>query len=123
MPKDFDIFLSHNSRDKPVVEKIAAHLRGRGLRVWLDKDELRPGFPWQEGLEEGVRASRSVAMCVGKDEVGAWQRTEMQAFLARSRREKIPVIPVLLPGCPNSPMLSLFLEEMTWVDLREGLTD
>jgi TIR domain-containing protein len=123
LPDEFDVFLSHNSRDKPVVEEIAAHLRDQGLRVWLDKDELRPGFPWQEGLEEGVRASRSVAVFVGKDGLGAWQQPEMQAFLARSKREKIPVIPVLLPGCPDSPQLTLFLESLTWVDLREGLTD
>jgi len=123
MPDEFDVFLSHNSRDKPAVEEVAARLRDRGLRVWLDKDELRPGLPWQEGLEEGVRASRSVAVFVGKDGMGAWQTPEMRAFLARSRREGIPVIPVLLPGCPESPQLDLFLEAMTWVDLRQGLTD
>ena len=123
MPDGFDVFLSHNSQDKPVVEEIARLLRGRGLRVWLDKDELRPGLPWQEGLEEGVRASRSVAVFVGADGMGAWQTPEMRAFLARSKKEEIPVIPVLLPGCPDSPQLALFLEAMTWVDLREGLTD
>jgi hypothetical protein len=123
LPDEFDVFLSHNSRDKPAVEEIATRLRDRGLRVWLDEDELRPGFPWQEGLEEGVRASRSVAVFVGKDGMGAWQEPEMRAFLARARREEIPVIPVLLPGCPDSPQLSLFLEAMTWVDLRDGLTD
>ena len=123
MPDEFDVFLSHNSRDKPAVEEIAALLRDRGLRVWLDKDELRPGLPWQEGLEEGVLASRSVAVFVGKDGMGAWQTPEMRAFLARSRREEIPVIPVLLPGCSESPQLTLFLEAMTWVDLRQGLTE
>jgi hypothetical protein len=123
VPDDFDVFLSHNSRDKPAVKEIAALLRDRGLRVWLDKDELRPGLPWQEGLEAGVRASRSVAVFVGKDGMGPWQRPEMRAFLALSAREERPVIPVLLPGCPESPQLSLFLEAMTWVDLRQGLTD
>lgn len=123
MPEEFDVFLSHNSRDKPAVKEIAARLRDRGLRVWLDKDELRPGLPWQEGLEEGVRASRSVAVFVGKDGMGPWQRPEMRAFLTRARREEMPVIPVLLPGCPESPQLTLFLEAMTWVDLRKGLTD
>lgn len=121
-PEEFDVFLSHNSADKPLVEEIAEHLRGEGLRVWLDKWELRPGFPWQEGLEEGVRVSRAVAVFVGAAGLGAWQEPEMRAFLSRSRKEKVPVIPVLLPGCPDSPPLTLFLEAMTWVDLRGGLT-
>ena len=123
MPAEFDVFLSHNSQDKPVVEEIGEWLRSRGLRVWLDKWELRPGFPWQEGLEEGVRSSRAVAVFVGEGGLGAWQEPEMRAFIARSRREQVPVIPVLLPGCPDSPQLALFLEAFTWVDLREGLTE
>jgi len=123
MPAEFDVFLSHNSQDKPVVEEIAVRLRAEGLSVWLDEWELRPGFPWQEGLEEGVRASRAVAVFVGASGLGAWEEPEMRAFLARSRRETIPVIPVLLPGCPDSPKLSLFLEALTWVDLREGVTE
>lgn len=47
----------------------------------------------------------------------------MRAFIARSRREEVPVIPVLLPGCPDSPQLTFFLEAFTWVDLRQGLTE
>jgi tetratricopeptide (TPR) repeat protein len=119
----FDIFLSHNSRDKPVVEEIGTWLGGHGLRVWLDKWELRPGFPWQEGLEAGVQASKAVAVLVGADGLGAWQEPEMRAFIARSNREPIPVIPVLLPDSPDSPQLTLFLEAFTWVDLRQGLTE
>jgi hypothetical protein len=123
MPDGFDVFLSHNGRDKPLVEEIGAQLRGKGLRVWLDKRELRPGFPWQEGLEEGVRASRAVAVFVGAGGLGSWQEPEMRAFLARSKREEVPVIPVLIPGCPDSPQLTLFLEALTWVDLRRGVTE
>jgi len=123
MPDDFDVFLSHNSRDKPQVEDIGNRLRARGLRVWLDEWELRPGFPWQEGLEEAIQASRAVAVFIGAEGLGAWQEPEMRAFIARSRREKVPVIPVLLPGCPDSPQLNLFLDAYTWVDLRDGVTE
>jgi hypothetical protein len=123
MPDEYDVFLSHNSQDKPAVEEIAARLEDRGMRVWLDKGELRPGFPWQEGLEEGVRASGAVAVFVGAAGLGAWQEPEMRAFLARSRREKVPVIPVLLPGSSDSPQLPPFLDALTRVDLRAGLTE
>lgn len=122
-PNGFDVFLSHNGHDKPFVEEIGAQLRGKGLRVWLDKWALRPGFPWQEGLEEGVRSSRAVAVFVGRGGLGSWQDPEMRAFLARSKREEVPVIPVLIPGCPDTPQLTLFLEALTWVDLRGGVTE
>ena len=42
MAKSFDVFLSHNSKDKPDVRELAEALRARGLRVWLDECELVP---------------------------------------------------------------------------------
>jgi hypothetical protein len=33
----YDVFLSHNSRDKPRVRGLAEDLRAAGLRVWFDE--------------------------------------------------------------------------------------
>jgi hypothetical protein len=99
----FDCFLSHNSRDEPAVRALAAALRVRGVRVWLDKDELRPGIPWMSLLEAGIRAARSVAVLVGTDGLGPWEDEETQAALRLAVRDKRPVIPVLLPDAPAVP--------------------
>jgi hypothetical protein len=57
----FDVFLSHNSKDKPHVRQLGVALKNRGLNVWLDEWELVPGRPWQEALEEIIRTSKSAA--------------------------------------------------------------
>jgi hypothetical protein len=49
---DFDVFLCHNSADKPAVRRIGEQLKEYGLLPWLDEWELRPGFSWQKVLEE-----------------------------------------------------------------------
>ncbi len=38
MPSDpeFDVFLSHNSQDKPAVRRLADALEDRGIRAFLD---------------------------------------------------------------------------------------
>ena len=123
MAPDFDVFLSYNSHDRLLVEDLGSRLRAKGLTVWFDQIELRPGLPWQEGLESGLKASKAVAVCVGASGLGLWEKPEMRAAINRAQRETIPVIPVLLPGCPETPQLAMFLEEMTWVDLRDGLGD
>ena len=33
----FDVFLSHNSRDKPAVERLAEKLKRAGLEPWFDR--------------------------------------------------------------------------------------
>jgi hypothetical protein len=39
----FDVFLSHNPRDKPRVRQLAERLRDAGLRVWFDEWAIRSG--------------------------------------------------------------------------------
>ena len=118
----FDVFLSHNSRDKPAVRDLKQHLVAYRLTCWLDEDELRPGIPWQQALEEGIRRSGSVAVLVGNDGLGPWEDEEMRSALSLAVKDKRPVIPVLMPGAPARPELPMFLDNRTWVDLREGLT-
>ena len=119
----FDVFLSHNGEDKPVVRELAEALRDRGLRPWLDEDELIPGRPWQEALEQSLTAARTVAILVGRDGLGPWHNAEMRAGLALCVEQGKPAIPVLLEGASAQPNLPLFLAGLTWVDLRQGLTD
>lgn len=119
----FDVFLSYNSQDKPAVRALAAALQARGLRAWLDEDELPPGLPHQPLLERAIREARSVAVCVGASGIGPWQNEEMQAALALAVRDGRPVIPTLLPGAPGAPDLPLFLANRTWVDLRPQMTE
>jgi hypothetical protein len=118
----FHVFISHNSQDKPAVRDLKQRLLASSLTVWLDEDELRPGIPWQDLLEEGIKTSGSIAVLVGKDGLGPWEDEEMRAALQLAVRDKRPVIPVLLPGAPAQPDLPLFLGNRTWVDLRSGFT-
>jgi hypothetical protein len=39
----FDVFLCHNSEDKPAVREIAQKLTEQTIKPWLDEDEIRPG--------------------------------------------------------------------------------
>jgi TIR domain len=119
----FDVFLSHNSKDKPAVREIKTRLLERNVSVWLDEDELRPGISWQEILEDAIRESRSVAVFLGASGVGPWTNEEMRAALDLAVHDKKPVIPVLLPGAPGDVRVPMFLGNRTWVDLRPAVTD
>jgi CheY-like chemotaxis protein len=118
----YDVFLCHNSAEKPVVRRLAATLVKQGLRPWLDEWDLVPGHPWQEALEEIIEHVGSAAILIGKSGIGPWADREMRSFLREFVRRKIPLIPVMLPGAPATPELPLFLREFTWVDLRRGIS-
>ncbi|WP_344652154.1 toll/interleukin-1 receptor domain-containing protein [Cryptosporangium japonicum] len=126
-PALYDIFLSYNTRDKKNVKRLGQALKRRGLTVWLDDWELRPGLPWQDALERIVRECKAAAVCIGGSGVGPWEDPEMKALLRRFVDEKkdgviVPIIPVILPGAPLDVELPTFLSAFSWVDLRAGVT-
>jgi hypothetical protein len=122
----FDVFLSHNSVDKPAVKRLGEALKKRGLSVWLDEWELAPGSSWIEELENIISTCGSSAVCVGASGLGPWEEPEMQGLLVRFMKEKkagnaASVIPVLLPDAPADVVLPVFLQTLTWLDLRDGM--
>ncbi|NET36839.1 MAG: TIR domain-containing protein [Cyanothece sp. SIO1E1] len=115
----FDVFLCHNSEDKPEVKQIANQLKQRKIRPWLDEWELRPGFSWQPILEEQIEQIHSAAVFVGKNGLGPWQEQEIESFLREFVDRRCPVIPVLLSNASKEPKLPVFLKGLTWVDFRQ----
>jgi formylglycine-generating enzyme required for sulfatase activity len=123
----FDVFLSHNSKDKEFVREIARLLRERGLRPWLDEEQLIPGERWQDKLARGVRDSATCAMFLGPDSLGDWQQEELDQVRSRAAKLKdYRVTPVLLPGLTDSfdtGVIPPFLENRTGIDYRSGIDD
>jgi TIR domain/Novel STAND NTPase 1 len=123
----FDVFLSHSSRDKRLVERIAEWLKRAQLEPWLDTWRLVPGAAWQSGLAEGLAAARSCAVFVGPGDLGAWENQEVALALDRVTADPdFRLYLVLLPGVPepfDAAGLSPFLRLRAWVDYRGGLDD
>src|SRR5262245_40003546 len=119
----FDVFLCYNSEEKLLVRKIAQQLGEQQIVPWLDEEQLRPGYPWQQALEDEIKNIPSAAVFVGQSGFGPWQQLEQQALLRQFVRRQCPVIPVILPNCAQTPVLPTFLEGMTWVDFRKDDPD
>jgi hypothetical protein len=121
----YDVFLSHNSQDKPAVEALARRLVAEaGLRPYLDKWHLVPGVPWQPEIEKSLEESTTAAVFFGPGGPGPWHHEEMRAALARAvqQRDDYRVIPVLLPGASREAVKG-FLAQRMWVDFSAGLED
>ena len=119
----FDVFLCHNSEDKPAVIEIAQQLKQKGLKPWLDTWELRPGVDWQEVLEEKIRQIKCVAVFVGEAGLGPWQQREMRAYIRAFVSKGSPVIPIILPSASQVPNLPIFLEGFHWSDFWQENPD
>lgn len=124
--QDFDVFLCHNGRDKPAVLKLGEQLKIQGILPWLDEWEVPPGSSWQRALEKQIEKIKSVAILIGTDGIGPWQRMEIEVFLRMFVAKNRPVIPVFLEsvrGSGKNTHLPVFLGNLTWVDFKKQQPD
>ena len=97
----YDVFLSHNSKDKPRVRGLAEELRAAGLRVWFDEWVIKPGDDIYLAIERGLEAARAQVLCLSPAALGSeWVTLERSTVLFRDptnagRR----FIPLLLADC------------------------
>jgi hypothetical protein len=119
----YDVFLSHNTADKPAVRHLKECLSSRGIKCWFDEADLQSGSNWMAQMEDGLRQSRCCAIFYGPSGVGPWHEMERQlaqlmAAEAWRAGQRFGIIPVRLPDAPEWRMLALpqFLRLYTSVD-------
>jgi hypothetical protein len=117
-PEIFDVFLCHNSEDKPAVRELAQKLAGKTIKSWLDEEEIRPGTSWQKAIGQQIESIKSAAVFVGESGLGPWQDQEIQALLSQFVKRECPIIPVVLPSAKSKPDLPWTLGNLHWVDFR-----
>ena len=116
---NFDVFLSHNSKDKAAVEEIAKQLVRVGIRPWLDKWNLSPGDTVSDALEQAIKTIPCAVLFFGPADIGKWHIMEIRGYVEKWASGDARMIPVILPDAKEAPELPLFVRQTLWVDMRD----
>ncbi len=110
------VFLSHSSRDKAFVDRLALDLERVGVGVWYDKWEIRVGDSLLDKIAEGIESNDFLAIVLSPSSVESeWVRREVNAALMRELDEKkVIVLPLLLEDC----RIPTLLRVKKWADFR-----
>ncbi len=92
----WDVFISHASEDKEAVaEPLAAELRARGLKVWLDKTELRIGDSLCRKIDYGLAHSTFGVVILSKSFFAkGWPRYELDGIVGLSVNGDQRMLPI-----------------------------
>lgn len=115
----FDVFLCHNTDDKPFIRKMNDVFKAAEIRTWFDEEQVEFGQTWQVELENQIENISAVCVFVGENGIGPWEEIEIRAFLSEFVRRDCRVIPVILPNTKKIPKLPIFLREKQYCDLRK----
>src|SRR5271166_4368366 len=114
----FDVFLCHNSEDKPAVREISKKLAEKNLKPFLDEADIRPADSWHSIIGKQIETVKAAAVFFGSHGVSRWQSREIIALLNQSDKRGCPVIPVILTSDTKPVVVPWSLEGLHWVDFR-----
>jgi small GTP-binding protein len=133
----WDVFLCHSSSDKELIKEIAIDLKERGVRYWLDSEQIRPGDSIIDKINDGLLKSRTIAPCFSERQIeSGWCKKEYNTILNRtiSGTSNQIVVPLILDDLEVRNLPVLFQDIRTerhnekdsynqWIDFISGLDD
>jgi len=98
------VFLCHNTKDKPEINRIRSLLEGRKIRTFMDQYDFKSFGLWEQQLKSEIKNFQTAAIFLGKSGLGPWQIKEIEMFFSELKRnpENRRIGLVLLPGCFDS---------------------
>ena len=101
------IFLSHNSKDKPFVRKLADDLRKKEHYVWVDEAEIKVGDSLIGKIEEGIENTEYLGVVISNNSnKSEWVNREVRTALNQEiHNKKVKVLPILIEDAEIPPFL------------------
>lgn len=115
--KPFDIFVSYKSENIAWVNALKDSLEARGIKVWMDKEQIRPGDLFAESLEDGIEMSKTMGLVITPESLSSnWVREEYYRALSLVNEDKLHLIPILL----QQTSLPGFLKGRQYIDFSDS---
>ncbi|MBI3248684.1 MAG: tetratricopeptide repeat protein [Deltaproteobacteria bacterium] len=86
-----DIFVSYNSQDLAIAERLWERLVAAGFgpeKIWFDRIRLQPGFNWYEKIKAGCENSRVILPVL----TPRWKQSQWTKFETYSHDRVVPLL-------------------------------
>jgi pyruvate/2-oxoglutarate dehydrogenase complex dihydrolipoamide acyltransferase (E2) component len=90
------VFFSYARTDSEIVMKLAADLKKKGINVWLDQLDIRPGKVWDVEVERALETCDCLLFIVSEASVGSENVLNEVHYAIEEHKT---VLPVLISNC------------------------
>ena len=104
--KQYDVFLSHASKDKSdYVEILYMVLRRLGISIFYDSDSISWGDNWKQAILDGTAVSEFAIIVISENFFDReWTERELKEFLQRQNESGQKIVLPLLHGVTREQM-------------------
>ena len=113
----WDVFISYSTKDMGLIREIVRDFERRGIRYWLDDEQIMPGDAIVSSSQHGLENSRHILACFSRNQKDSgWHRREYESFLGESMdpENTRKLLPLILDDLPDEE-LPLFARGIEYV--------
>lgn len=120
------VFVSYIRENAEQVDRLTSRLREAGIEVWIDREQILPGYRWQTAIREAIETGSFFIACFSHEYETRdrnYMNEELAIAVEELRKRSIRTswfIPVRLSECDVPPVPiggGQTLRELQWVDL------
>lgn len=102
------VFISHSSKDKPFVRKLAGDLLANGVQVWLDELRIHVGDSIPSKIAKGLAESDFFLIVISQNSVQSpWVENELDNALVKEIESKrVHVLPLKIDNAKTPGSIS-----------------
>jgi Tfp pilus assembly protein PilF len=112
------VFLCYSSGDKAKVRELYRRLNEDGFQPWMDEKELIPGHEFRSRIEDTVRTSDAVVVCISAESVAKESFVNREIRIALDVAEEKPEGTIfVIPARLEAVEIPRSLRKFEWADL------
>jgi len=109
---EYDVFVSHSSKDKTIVDAICNVLENNNIRCWIAPRDIRPGKTWASEIGRGIKNSQAILLLYSKNANNS-EAVSNEIDIAFSNNKTI--IPFLIDNTPMNEDFNFYLNRKHWL--------
>jgi formylglycine-generating enzyme required for sulfatase activity len=110
---DYDVFISHSSKDKQTADAVVAALESAKIRCWVAPRDIAPGARWGSAIIDAIANSRVMVLIYSGHANSSEQVfREVERAVARG----VVIVPLRIDPTPLSKDMEYFISANHWLD-------
>jgi hypothetical protein len=99
------VFISYVQENKKKVDRLARDLEAHGVKVWLDRNDIKPGSRWKNAIRKAIKEGAFFIACFSAEYTSkkkTYMNEELSLAIEELRQyttDREWFIPVLLSEC------------------------
>ena len=113
----FDVFVSHASKDRDVAEEMVEHLENKGIKCWVAPRDVTPGLNYGAEIIKGIERSKCLILILSED---ANKSTFVMNEVERAVTKGKVIFPVRIADILPCANLELYISSNHWIEAWNG---